>query len=119
MCYKNEPLKAVLYVGRIVLLVLAFFLYLNFSTKYIIRKDGVLEITSGVFYHKLLDINGIKSITKSNTLIAAPAPSLDRIELTYGKFDVIAVSPKDKFGFAEELTKLNPRIENRLGHYKN
>lgn len=46
--------------------------------------------------------------------MSSPAPSLDRIELTYGEFGLIIISPKDKIGFAQELIKINPKIKNKL-----
>ncbi|WP_367278098.1 hypothetical protein [uncultured Algibacter sp.] len=36
------------------------------------------------------------------------------MKLSYGKFDFIIISPKDKIGFAHELTKVNPQIKNKL-----
>ena len=114
MLYKNESLNTLLIVGGFNLLVFGFFLYLNFSTEYRITDNGILKIKCGFAYNKSFDINKIKSISKSNNLISSPAPSLDRIELTYGQFYQIVISPKDKTGFAMELTKMNPKIVNKL-----
>lgn len=114
MIYQSEPIKAIISVCGIFALVYGFFLYLNFSTKYTITKDGLLKVKCGLIYNKLFDINKIKSIKKSNNWISSPAPSLDRIELTYGQFGLIVISPKDKFEFANELTKKNQKIENKL-----
>jgi|SRR5690606_28264076 hypothetical protein len=118
MIYKNEPLEAILSVAGIHLLVYGFCLYLNFSTEYAITDNGILKVKCGFIYNKSFDINKIKSITKSNNLISSPAPSLDRIELAYGKFDLIIISPKDKTEFANDLTKINPKIENNLTEIK-
>lgn len=112
--YKNESLNTILIVGGINLLILGFFLYLNFSTEYRITDNGLLNIKCGFAYNKSFDINKIKSIGKSNNWISSPAPSLDRIELIYDKFDQIIISPKDKTGFSMELTKINPNILNKL-----
>ncbi|WP_299781269.1 PH domain-containing protein [uncultured Formosa sp.] len=114
MLYKNEPLKAIVSVGGIFSLVYGLCLYLNFSTEYTISNNHILKVKCGFFYNKSFDINKIKSIAKSNNLISSPAPSLDRIKLTYRNFDLIVISPKDKIRFARELTKLNPEIENKL-----
>jgi len=118
MIYRNEPLEAILSVGGIHLLIYGFFLYLNFSTEYTITDNGTLKVKCGFVYNKSFDINKIKSIVKSNNLISSPAPSLDRIELTYGKFDLIIISPKNKTEFANDLTKINPKIENKLTKIK-
>jgi membrane-bound ClpP family serine protease len=114
MAYQSEPLEAILSVGGIFLVIYGLFLYLNFSTEYTITEAGILNVKCGFFYNKRFDVNKIKSIAKTGNLISSPAPSLDRIELTYGKFDVIVISPKDKNGFARDLTKVNPKIENKL-----
>lgn len=114
MIFQNESLAAILSVGGICLSAYVFFLYLNFSTEYTITDKGILNVKCGIFYNKRFDINKIKSITKSNNFISSPAPSSDRIELAYGKYDLIIISPKDKVGFANELIRINPKIENKL-----
>jgi len=114
MIYQNEPIKAIISVCEIFALVYGFFFYLNFSTEYTITNDNLLKVKCGFIYNKLFDINKIKSIKKSNNLISSPAPSLDRIELTYGQYGLIVISPKNKFEFANELTKKNRKIENNL-----
>lgn len=114
MVYKSEPLEVMFTVGSIFLLVYGFCLHLNISTEYTIVETGVLKVRCGIFFNKSFDIDKIKSVSKSNSLVSSPAPSLDRIELTYGKFDTIVISPKDKIEFVKELIKVNPKIENKL-----
>lgn len=110
---KNEPFGVFQSTGGISIVVYAVLLYLNFSTIYIIDK-GILTVKCGIFYHKRFDISKITSIYKTGDIIASPAPSLDRIALTYGEYDVIILSPKNKMDFARELTRINPTIENKL-----
>lgn len=114
MAYNSEPLIPILATSSVFLFVFMFFIYLTISTEYTVVDTGILNVKCGIFYNKNFDIHKIKAITKSNNLVSSPAPSLDRIELTYGKFDVIIISPKDKVSFAEELTSINPEIENKL-----
>ena len=113
LVFNNEPFGAVLSVGGISIVIYAVVLYLNFSTVYNIDK-GILTVKCGIFYHKRFDISKIKSIYKTGNIIASPAPSLDRIALTYGEYDIIILSPKNKMDFARELTRINPAIKNRL-----
>ena len=47
-------------------------------------------------------------------MISSPAASFDRIEITYGKFEEIIISPKHKLKFYEDLQKINPNIINNL-----
>ncbi|GIZ10195.1 hypothetical protein FUMI01_29210 [Flavobacterium sp. UMI-01] len=114
MAYQNEPQEALLSAAGIHLLVYGYCLYLNFSTQYIITDKGILKVKCGFFYNKSFDINKITSIKKSNNLISSPAPSLDRIEMTYEKFDLIIISPKNEIEFAKDLTQINPTIDNQL-----
>ena len=102
-------------IGIIVFLLLlfAFILYLVFKTEYTI-ENGKLKIKCGFFSYKPIEINEIKKISKTRNIISSPAPSFDRIEIKYGKFDEIIISPKDKIDFAKYLTKLNPNIENNV-----
>ena len=73
-----------------------------------------LKIKCGFFTYKPIEINDIKEITKSNNIISSPAASFDRIEIKYGKFEEVIISPKDKFEFAKYLTNLNPKIKNNI-----
>ena len=113
LAFKNEPLRVFLSVGGISIVVYAVLLYLNFSTIYSIDK-GILIVKCGIFYHKRFDISKIKSISKTGNIIASPAPSMDRIALTYGIYEVIVLSPKNKMEFAQDLTRINPKIVNKL-----
>lgn len=102
-------------IGLVVFLTLvfAFIAYLFFQTKYTIDANK-LKIKCGLFSYKPIDIYEIKEISKTKSIIASPAPSFDRIEIKYGKFNEIIISPKNKFHFVEDLTKINPRIKNNI-----
>lgn len=90
-----------------------FILNIFLGTGYWIDND-VLKIKCGFLYTKSISIHEIKTISKTNSLISSPAPSFDRIEITYGKFDDIIISPKDKVALAKDLTRINPNIENHI-----
>lgn len=53
----------------------------------------------------------IRKIEETRNPISAPAPSLNRLEIFYNRFDSIVISPKDKPEFIANLIKLNPEIE--------
>ena len=95
------------------LLLFSFIFYLVFKTEYTIG-NGKLKIRCGFFTYKPIEINEIKKISKTTNIISAPAPSFDRIEIKYGKFNEIIISPKDKIDFVKYLTKLNPNIKNNI-----
>ncbi|PNW28448.1 PH domain-containing protein [Formosa algae] len=114
MIYQDEPLKAILSTGGILMLIYLFILHLNFSTLYTITDTGILIVKCSFLYHQRFDIHKIKSVAKTNTLMSSPAPSLDRLELTYGEYNTIVISPKDKIAFVSQLIKTNPNIENKI-----
>ena len=94
-------------------LIFAFILHLFFGTHYTIEKNK-LKIKCGVFSYKLIEIDEIKEVSKTKNIISSPAPSFDRIEIKYGKFDEIIISPKEKLNFANDLAIINPNIKNNI-----
>ncbi|MDI9256622.1 PH domain-containing protein [Flavobacterium sedimenticola] len=57
-----------------------------------------------------IDILKIKKIYSTNNPLSSPALSLDRIAVTYNKFDEVLISPKKRAEFIAELLKINPNI---------
>ena len=102
-------------IGLIVFLsiVFIFIAHLFLKTQYSIENNK-LKIKCGLFSYKPIDIDEIKEISKTKSILSSPAPSFDRIEIKYGKFNEVIISPKDKFHFAEDLTKINPNIKNKI-----
>ncbi len=57
------------------------------------------------------DINQIRKIKDTNSILAAPAASLDRIEIYFIQQKIpLIISPKDKNGFIRNLQSINPNI---------
>ena len=90
-----------------------FILHMFLKTEYKIENKK-LKIKCGIIFNKTIDISQIKKISKTSSLMSSPAPSFDRIELKYGKFDVIIISPKAKLSFSNDLTQINSGIENNI-----
>lgn len=110
----NEGLNNSMIVFIVALVLLyGFILHMFFNTTYRIVKEK-LYIKCGVFRYKPVDISTMKKISKSSNIISSPAASFDRIEITYGAFDELIISPKNKNEFVEELLKINPAILNCL-----
>lgn len=101
--------------GTLIFLSLLFILVLHlfFKTRYIIEDDQ-LKIKAGLFSYKPIEIASIKEISNSRSLIASPAPSFDRIEIKYGSYDEVYLSPKNKTAFVAALIEINPSIKNNL-----
>ena len=51
--------------------------------------------------------------------ISSPATSIDRLEITYGKYDSVIISPKLKQQFINEITTLNPKVEVKFKKRRN
>lgn len=68
-----------------------------------------LRIVSGPL-RWAIPVAGITCVRPSHNLLSSPALSLDRLEVRYGKYDFILLSPADKAGFVAALAGLNPAI---------
>lgn len=93
----------------LVVILLAFASSLIFNTKYIIA-DETLSIKCGILPIEKYDIQQIHSIQNTNTIMAAPAISLDRIEIRLTNRKAVIISPVDKHRFIERICKVNPAI---------
>lgn len=91
------------------LLVIGFIIHLLSNTYYLIR-ERTLIVRSSLFYNLHIPIDQIVEIRPTNNPLAAPAASLDRLEVRYGRHDSILVSPRDKEDFVRTLRAINPRI---------
>lgn len=88
-----------------------FFFYGIIQTFYIVNAEqATLKVTAGPLFNTVIDINTIKRVEESNSLLSAPAMSMKRLEIIYNKFDSLLVSPKDKEGFVAALQEVNPEI---------
>lgn len=88
----------------------AFIIHMFATTFYTIERDK-LRIKCGFLIDFSIDIKNIKSISQTFNVISSPALSLDRLEIMYGKYDSILISPKDKIRFTEAIKRINSEIE--------
>lgn len=98
-------------IGIAILLpVILFVIHMFLTTNYTIECDELI-IKCGFLPNKTIDIKTIKKITETNNPLSSPATSLDRLEINYGKFDKILISPKNKIEFINDIKRLNPNVE--------
>ena len=98
-------------LGMIInLLVLVFIFHLFWNTYYIIDGKDLI-IKSGFLVHKKLAINLISKISETSSIMSAPAASFDRLEINYGNYSSIIISPKNKSDFINDILKINPVID--------
>jgi hypothetical protein len=112
--YIDEGFNSNMFLMTLALIILfGFVLHMFLNTTYKIEK-GKLYIKCGFFNYNPVNIREMKKVSKSSNIISSPAASFDRIEIIYGKFDELIISPKHKTKFVEDLQKINPGIINNL-----
>mgnify|MGYP005750795339 CR=1 FL=1 len=97
-----------LVIGLTVLLVLGIY----FRTYYFVEED-IVRVVSGPFRWKV-PISEITSIRATKSILSSPALSMDRLELKYGKYRYIIISPEDKNGFVGAIVKRNDKVQVNL-----
>ena len=102
-----------LWIHFTVVLVFYFLLlYLKASIKYEINGSQLIVYQFIGKWGKIaIDINTIKSIEPTHTILSAPASSLDRLRISYNKYDDVVISPRRKEEFIQHLLSINPQIE--------
>ena len=83
-------------IGLFLILIFGLITHMFFNTVYTIEENKI-NIKCGFFTYKPVTISDIKEITKSSNIISSPAASFDRIEIKYGKFEELIISPKNIF----------------------
>jgi len=91
------------------ILIILFIFHMTTSTFYIINRD-VLTIKCGILYSKSIEIKSIKRIIETNNPISSPALSLDRLQIKYGQYHSVIISPKHKEEFINQITNFNSNI---------
>lgn len=86
---------------------MVFMRWLYVSTVYTLTYQG-LRVRSGPL-NRWADARAIDCVRPTNTILSAPALSLDRLEIT-GAFGCVVVSPSDKRGFVCALKRIAPQV---------
>jgi hypothetical protein len=100
-------------VSLLIFCQILFIAHLFLTTFYTVENEK-LHIKSGFLINISIDIQQIKMISETNTIMSAPAVSFDRLEILYNKFDTVVISPKEKVQFIEAIKKINPQVEVKL-----
>lgn len=87
----------------VVVVVLALFAFLYFTTSYTITAEALL-VKSGPFSW-MIPLREIYSIEPTRRATSSPALSLDRLLIRYGGESELIVSPSDKAGFMAALRR--------------
>jgi hypothetical protein len=84
------------------------FVHLSTTTYYTITGNTLKVKCS--FWVINIDIAAITRIENTNSVLSAPALSMDRLEVFYNKYDSVVISPGDKAGFIARLREINSNI---------
>lgn len=100
-------------VSLLIFCQILFIAHLFLNTFYTVENEK-LHVESGFLINISIDIQQIKKISETNTIMSAPAVSFDRLEILYNKFDTVVISPKEKLQFIQAIKKINPEVEVKL-----
>ena len=84
----------------------AFIGWLYLATKYKVSDTKV--IIDGGLFKVTIPFSSIESIIKTKSVVASPAFSLDRLEITYEKTKTILISPKRQDEFLADIGWTRP-----------
>ena len=93
----------------IMIAVILFIGWIWFGTGYAISDDE-LRIGCGPFRQRI-PLQEIKEIKRTRSPLSAPACSLDRMEIRYGKSKRVMISPADKEDFIKTIIEESPSIQ--------
>ena len=101
-----------MWIPFIIILLLHFlFLFMLANIKYVITESQlIIDQSLGKWGKEVIDISTIKSIEPTHTILSAPASSLDRLRISYNKYDDIIISPRRKEELIRQLQSINPQI---------
>ena len=103
------PVVATVVVLVMGVLTLALLLWIVLGTHYELAERDLL-ISSGPFRWRV-PLEQVRAVAPSRSVLSAPALSLDRMRITYGRAGSILISPRNKLQFLEELQRRCPGIE--------
>ena len=91
-------------------IILPIFLLWMWLTTYYVLDEHNLIIKYGPF-QKIIPLHTIRSVKKTTNPLSSPALSLKRLEISYGKYDSVLISPKDRDEFINILAERCPQIK--------
>ena len=94
-----------LWIPFTIILILHFLLlFMLANIKYVITESQlIIDQSLGKWGKEVIDISTIKSIEPTHTILSAPASSLDRLRISYNKYDDIIISPRRQEEFIRQL----------------
>ena len=106
--YNNSSIKRILFMNLFTMPGAILLLLIFFNVKYSLSDDE-LFVKNG-FSTQSIPLKDIIYIIPTNSMLSAPALSLERIEIRYEGGSIV-ISPKDKDGFYRAVQERVPALE--------
>ena len=100
---------AIAAVLAVCVLALGLPVWIVLGTRYEFAEHDLL-ICSGPFRWRV-PLEQVRAVAPSRSVLSAPALSLDRLRIAYGRVGSILISPRDKLQFLSELQRRCPGID--------
>jgi hypothetical protein len=101
----QKDLVGILATGLVPVLLVA---WMFFDTGYDVTLTG-LRVRCGPI-RRAVPLDKISRICATRSIMSAPALSLDRLEVSYNRFDTVVISPADKRGFLAAVVGRAPQV---------
>ena len=69
-----------------------------------------LRVVSGPLTWQV-PVDEITRVRDSRSVLSSSALSIDRLKISYNRYDELLISPRDKAGFIVALQRLNPQTQ--------
>ena len=106
--YNDSSIRRILFISLFTMPGAILLLLIFFNVKYSLSDDE-LFVKNG-FSTQSIPLKDIIYIIPTNSMLSAPALSLDRIEIRYEGGSIV-ISPKDKEGFYHAIQERVPALE--------
>lgn len=90
-------------------IIIVWLIWVWFSAGYLIEKNSLI-IKAGPF-KQTIDIQEIRKITRVKSILTSGALAIDRLQIQYGKYKSIDISPKEEYELIKLLLSKNPQIQ--------
>jgi hypothetical protein len=97
--------------GLVINFAVIVFLWYTFTNTFYTIRDKHSIVKCGFFVNETINIDSIKSLVETRNPLSSAAASLDRIEVSYNKYDSVLISPKEKLEFIRHIQSINPNVE--------
>lgn len=84
-------------------------IWIWFNTGYRV-VNNTLKIEAGPL-KQTIDIQEIRKLTRERSISTSGALSIERLQIQYGKYKYVGISPKKEYEFIQLLLSKNPQIQ--------